>query len=104
MLSAIAARAGELLAAALIAGGVCVAAAAAGVWWLKRRLRGRLEKTARALAARVAVTAAGAVRAGWSWLRSRPLPARVAGVAGAARGDGTGRPDGEARRRPLGVG
>jgi Flp pilus assembly protein TadB len=100
MLSAIAARAGELLAAALIAAGVCVAAAATGVWWLKRRLRRRLDKTARALAARVAVTAAGAVRAGWS---SRTLPAWVAGVAGAARRDGTGRPDPEARRRPLGV-
>src|SRR5260370_839299 len=60
MLSAIAARAGELLAAALIAAGVCVAAAAAGGWWLKRRLRRRLEETARAPAARVAVTAAGA--------------------------------------------
>src|SRR5260370_37801204 len=97
MLSAIAARAGELLAAALIAAGVCVAAAAAGGWWLKRRLRRRLEKTARALAARVAVTAAGAVRAGWS---SRPLPAWLAGVAGAARGGGNGRPGPPARRRP----
>jgi hypothetical protein len=71
MLPAVAVRAGELLAAALIAGGICVAVAGAGAWWLKRQVRRRLEVARQVVVARAAGTAAGA---GWRWLWSRPLP------------------------------
>lgn len=69
----------ELLAAALIAGGICLAGAAAGLWWLKRRVRRGLDAAGRAITARTAGgRAAGGVaaRTGWRWVWSRPLPDR----------------------------
>jgi hypothetical protein len=62
MLTAIAVRAGELLAAALIAAGACVAVVAAGMWWLKRRLRRRLAKAGLAVARRLESAARARVR------------------------------------------
>jgi hypothetical protein len=88
MMQAVAARAGELLAAVLIAAGICVALAATGLWWLKRRLRRRIETIGLAAARRAAGAAAGiASAAGW-WLR----PRREADVSGAVRTDGDRRP------------
>jgi hypothetical protein len=71
MLQAIGVRAGELLAAAVIAGGICLAIAVAAVWWLKRRIRRRLETIGLAVAQRAIGAAAGAAGAGWLRLRSR---------------------------------
>jgi hypothetical protein len=72
MVSTVVVRAAELL-----AGGVVVLAVAAGaVWWVKRRVRRRLERIGRAVAGRAAGISAGAVAAGWQWLWSRPLPDR----------------------------
>ncbi len=85
MLPTIAVRAGELLAAALIAGAVCVAVAAAGLWWLKRRIRRRLERVGLAIAGRAAGAAAGAASAAWRWLWSRPIPDRRWLAAGRTR-------------------
>ena len=76
MLPAIAVRGGELLAAVVVAGVICAAALAVGVWWLKRRIRRRLERISRAAADRAVSAAAGAGGAGWRWLWSRPLPDR----------------------------
>jgi hypothetical protein len=84
MLLTIAVRAGEVLAAVLVAGGVCVAVAAAGLWWLKRRIRRRPEKAGLAIAGR----AAGAASADWRWLWSRPVPDRRWPAAGRARRTG----------------
>ena len=81
MLPTIAVRAGEVLGAVLIAGAVCVAVAAAGLWWLKRRIRRRLEKAGLALAGR----AAGAASAGWRWLWSQPVSDRRWLAAGRTR-------------------
>jgi len=76
MLPNVAVRGGELLAAVLIAGSLCVTVAAAGAWWLKRRVRRRLERLWRAVPNRAAGAAAGAARAGRRWLWSRPVPDR----------------------------
>jgi hypothetical protein len=76
MLSAVAVRAGELLAAVAFAGAVLLAAATAGVWWLQRRLRHGLDSASRAVAGRASRAAAGGIRAGGRWLWSRPVPDR----------------------------
>jgi hypothetical protein len=81
MLSTVAVRAGELLAAGVVA----LAVAAAAGWWLKRRIRQRLESIGLAVAGRAAGISAGAARAGWRWLWSRPLPDRRWLTAAAAR-------------------
>jgi hypothetical protein len=73
MLGLTAARAVELLAAVLVAGVLGVAAVAAGVWWLRRRVRRRIERIGRTAAGRAAV-AAEAAAAGRRWLWSRPVP------------------------------
>ena len=93
MLPVIAVRAGELLAAALIVGGICVAVAAAWMSWLKRRLRRRIENIGLAAARRAAGAAAGTASAAGRWLR----PRREADVSGAARRDGDRRPEPIAR-------
>ena len=72
MLPDVAVRAGELLAA----GAVLVAVTAAAAWWLQRRIRRRLERIGLAAAGRAGGISAGAARAGWRWLWSRPLPGR----------------------------
>jgi hypothetical protein len=89
MLQAIAGRAGELLAAVLIAAGICVALAAIGLWWLKRRLRRRIETIGLAAALQAARAAAGTASAARRWLR----PRREADVSGAARRGGGRRPE-----------
>src|SRR5258708_29529468 len=93
MLPAFAVRAGELLAAVLIAAGICVALAVIGLWWLKRRLRRRIENIGLAAARRAAGAAAGTASAAGRWLR----PRREADVSGAARRDGDRRPEPIAR-------
>ena len=93
MLQAIAGRVGELLAAVLIAAGICVVLAAIGLWWLKRRLRRRIENIGFAAARRAAGAAAGTASAAGRWLRPRP----EADVSGAARTDGDRRPESTAR-------
>ncbi len=93
MLQAIAGRAGELLAAVLIAAGICVALAAIGLWWLKRRLRRRIETIGFAAARRAAGAAAGTASAAGRWLR----PRREADVSDAVRTDGDRRPQSIAR-------
>jgi hypothetical protein len=81
MLSTVVVRAAELL-----ADGVVVLAAAAGaVWWVKRRVRRRLERIGRAVTRRAAGISAGAAVAEWQWLWSRPLPDRRWIAAGRAR-------------------
>jgi len=85
MLSAIAVRAGELLAAAVIAGLVVGAVAAAGVWWLRRRVRRRLQVLSQIMAGRARRAAAGRARAGSRWLLSWPLPGRHWVAAGRVR-------------------
>jgi hypothetical protein len=81
MLPNVAVRAGELLAAGVVALAVTVAAA----WWVKRRIRRHLERIGRAMAGLAGGVAAGAARAGWRWLWSRPLPDRRWVAAGRAR-------------------
>ena len=76
MLSEVAVRAGELLAALAIAGVVMLTVATAGMWWLKRRLRRRLQGARRAMAGRARQAATGGARTGWQWLWSRPVPDR----------------------------
>lgn len=76
MLSAVAVRAGELLAVVMLAGTVLLVIGAAGVWRLKRRLRRGLDSAGRALAGRAGRAAAGGAGAGRRWLWSRPLPDR----------------------------
>jgi hypothetical protein len=99
MLSAIAVRAGELLAAAAIAGLVLLAGAAAGVWWLRRRVRRGLQVLGQIVAGPGRRVAAGSASAGARWLLSRPLPDRrwvggwpgpATAVAGGERGPGCG--------------
>src|SRR5258707_1207411 len=85
MLSAIAVRAGELLPAAVIAGLVVGAVAAAGVWWLRRRVRRRLQVLSQIMAGRARRAAAGRARAGSRWLLSWPLPGRHWVAAGRVR-------------------
>jgi hypothetical protein len=85
MLSAIAVRAGELLAVAGVAGLVLVAAAAAGVWWLRRRARRGLQALGRIVAGRARRAAAGRASTGSRWLLARPLPGRRSVAAGRAR-------------------
>ena len=85
MLSAIAVRAGELLAAAAIAGLVLVAGAAAGVWWLRRRVRRGLQVLGQIVAGPGRRVAAGRAGAWARWLLSRPLPDRRWVAAGRAR-------------------
>ena len=70
----VAVHAGELLAAALAAGTIGLAGAATGLWWLKRRVRRRLEAARRVMAARAA--GGGPVSIGSRWLSSRRLPDR----------------------------
>jgi hypothetical protein len=70
MVSSVAARAGELVAAVLLAGVALVAVMAAGVW----RVRRRLEVLRPALARRARGAAVFAGGAGSRWLWSLPLP------------------------------
>jgi hypothetical protein len=63
-------------AAALLAWIAFVAAMAAGVWWLRRRVRRRLEALRLVLTGRSRGTAAPAGAAGSRWLWSLPLPDR----------------------------
>ena len=76
MLSEVAVRAGELLAALAIAGIVGLAVAVAGGLWLKRRLRSRLLGTGRAVARLAGRVPAERGRAGSRWLWSLPWPNR----------------------------
>lgn len=85
MLSEVAVRAGELLAALAIAGVVLLTAATAGVWWLKRRLRSRLEGARRAVTGRARLAAVGVARTRRHWLWSRPWPDRHWAAAVRAR-------------------
>jgi hypothetical protein len=95
MLQAIGGGVGELLVAVLIAAGICVALAAIGLWWLKRRLRRRIETIGLAAARRAAGAAAGTAGAAGRWLR----PRRGADVSGAARADGDRHPELTGRTR-----
>jgi hypothetical protein len=81
MLPNVAVRAGELLAAGVVVLAVTVATA----WWVKRRVRRRLERIGLAMAGRAGGVAADTARAGWRWLWSRPLPDRRWVAAGQAR-------------------
>lgn len=77
MLTAVLVRAGELLAAAAIAGAVLLAVGISGVWWLKRRLRRSLRGARLALGTSARKAAADGFRAGgrrWPW--SPPIPDR----------------------------
>jgi hypothetical protein len=65
-----------LVAAALLAWIAFVAAMAAGVWWLRRRVRRRLEALRLVLTGRSRGTAAPAGAVGSRWLWSLPLPDR----------------------------
>jgi hypothetical protein len=86
MLSEIAVRAGELLAALAIAGLVLLTIAAAGGLWLKRRLRLRAPGASWAtLAGRARRAAAGHVRMRSPWWWSRPVPSRHWVAAAGAR-------------------
>ncbi len=75
MLSWVAARAGELLAAAVIAGTLLLAGTAASLWWVYRRVRRRVEAARLAMAGQARALAARPASAGSRWLWSRPLPA-----------------------------
>lgn len=74
MVSSVALRAGELAAAALLAGAVLLAVMVAGVSWLRRRVRRRLEVFRLVLASRARGAAASAGGVGPRWLWSLPLP------------------------------
>jgi hypothetical protein len=76
MVSSVALRSGELLAAVLLAGAALLAVTAAGVWWLRRRVRRCLEVLRLALASRARGAAASAGGAGSRWVWSLPLPDR----------------------------
>jgi hypothetical protein len=77
MLSEVAVRAGELLAALAITGAVLLAVAVAGGLWLKRRLRLRMQGAGwAALAVRARRVTAGHVRTRSPWWWSRPVPNR----------------------------
>jgi hypothetical protein len=82
MLSSIAARAGELLAVAVIAGTLLLAGTAAGMWLLYRRVRRRAAAARLAMAGQARRVAAKGTSAGSRWLWSRPLPDRR-GIAAA---------------------
>src|SRR5258708_11188361 len=109
MLSSVALRAGELLAAALVAGVVLVAVGFAGALWLRRVIRRRLERVGLVLAGQARGAAAAAASAGWRWAWSLPvpdrrrlavgpaLPPRWRAAGGTPRKPGAGRP----RRRPV---
>ena len=64
MVSAVVLRAGELVAAVLLAGTALLAVMAAGVWWLRRRVRRRLEMLALVRASQARGAAASASSAG----------------------------------------
>jgi hypothetical protein len=85
MLPSVAVRAGELLAAVAIAGLMLLAVAAGGVWWLRRRVRRRLQVLGRVMAGRARQATAGRARTGSRWLLSRPLPDRRWVTAARAR-------------------
>jgi hypothetical protein len=85
MLSSVALHAGELLAAALLAGAALVAVMAAGGLWLRRRVRRRLRPIGPALAGRARGAAAVAGGAGSRWLWSLPVPDRRWREGGRAR-------------------
>src|SRR5215469_556660 len=74
MLSEVAVRAGELLAALAIAGMLVLTVAVAGGLWLKRRLRSRLRGAGGAVARLAGRAAAGRVRTRGRWLWSLPVP------------------------------
>ncbi len=74
MVSSVALRAGEMVAAVLLAGAALRTMMAAGVWWLRRRARRRLEVLWLALASRARGVAACAGGAGSRRLWSLPLP------------------------------
>jgi hypothetical protein len=76
MLSAVAVRAGELLAAIAATATVLLALSVAGLWWLQRRLRRGLGGASRAVAGRASLAAVGGFRGGRRWLWSRPVPDR----------------------------
>lgn len=78
MLSALAARAGELLVVLVIAGAVLAGVAAAGVWWLKRQVRRHMTRVWRAVAARAVLAATEAAASASRGLPGRS-PARGAG-------------------------
>ena len=75
-MSSFALRAGELVAGVLLAWTALLAVMVAGVWWLRRRVRRRLEVLGlvRASRARGAVASAGGVGSRWLW--SLPQPDR----------------------------
>ncbi len=83
MLSSVALRAGELLAAALFAGAVFVAVVAGGVMWLRRGVRRRLQALGPVLAGRARGAAAVAGGTGPRW--SPPVPDRRWREGGQAR-------------------
>lgn len=89
MLSSLALHAGELLAAAMLAGAMFVAVVAAGVVWLQRRVRRRLNGLGQVLAIRgreAAALAGGSIgSAGSRWLWSVPVPDRHWREGGRAR-------------------
>jgi hypothetical protein len=85
MLSSVALRAGELLIAALVGGGVLVAVAFAGALWLRRMIRRRLEALGLVLAGQARGAAAAAVSAGWRWTWSLRVPDRRWIAVGRAR-------------------
>jgi hypothetical protein len=86
MLSEVAVRAGELLAALAISGVVLLTVAVAGGLWLKRRLRLHVQGTDWAsLAGRTRRAAAGQFRARSPWWWSRPVPSRHWVAAALAR-------------------
>jgi hypothetical protein len=85
MVSSVALRAGELLIAALVGGGVLVAVAFAGALWLRRMIRRRLEALGLVLAGRARGAAAAAVSAGWRWTWSLRVPDRRWIAVGRAR-------------------
>ena len=76
MVSSVALRAGELVVAALLAGTALLAVMAAGVWWLRRRVRRRLEVLGLVRAGRTRGVYSAAGPAGSRWLWSLPLPDR----------------------------
>lgn len=85
MLSFVALRAGELLAAAMIAAALLLVVTFAGVLCLRRRVRRRLEGAGQVLARRAREAVADAGTAGWRWVWSLPLPDRRWRLAGRPR-------------------
>ena len=85
MLSSVALRAGELLAAGLLVGAVLVAVMTAGAVWLRRRVRRRLQALGPVLAGRAGVAAAVVGGAGPRLVWSLPVPDRRWREGGRAR-------------------